>query len=327
MAKQALQRPKKIEWELLSERYGRLVAEPFEKGYALTVGNALRRVLLSSLPGAAVTWVRIEGATHEFSHLPGVKEDLVDVLLNLKKVLLKVEGDDPRVLELDARGPREVTAGDISTDAATVVLNPEIRLAIVDKGGRLKMELGVETGLGYLPAEKHKDGLPVGAIALDAAFSPIQRVNYAVEMSRLGQVIDYEKLVVEIWTNGAIAPDEALGRAAETLTDHFDVFTTMVGEEEEEEPEALTAAEINEHLKKSVDELELSARSSKCLKSANIRSIADLVQKTEAELLRTKNFGKKSLSEIKEVLAGMGLSLGMALDLTVLPAAEGDEAR
>ena len=325
MAKQALQRPKKVDWELLSKRYGRLVAEPFEKGYALTVGNALRRVLLSSLPGAAITWVRIEGATHEFSHLPGVQEDLVDILLNLKKVLLKAEGDDPRVLELDARGPREVTAGDITPAAATAILNPELRLATVEKGGWLKMELGVEKGLGYLAAEKRKEDVPAGAIAVDAAFSPIQRVNYGVEMSRLGQVIDYEKLVVEIWTNGAITPDEALTRAAGTLTGHFEVFTAMEVEEEEEEPEALTAAEINEHLKKSVDELELSARSSKCLKSADIRTIADLVQKTEGELLRTKNFGKKSLSEIKEVLIGMGLSLGMTLDPAVLLVAEGDE--
>ena len=326
MARQALQRPKKIEWELLSSQYGRLTAEPFEKGYALTVGNALRRVLLSSLPGAAITWVKIEGATHEFSHLPGVKEDLVDVLLNLRKVLLKVQGERPRVLELDVRGPREVTAGDIIVDADTIILNPELSLATIEKGGRLKMELGVEISLGYVPAEKHGEGLPTGAIALDAAFSPIQRVNYGVEMSRLGQVIDYEKLVVEIWTNGGITPDDALAQAAETLRSHFDLFTAMGGEEEEEF-DSFSAAELNEHLKKSVDELELSARSFKCLKSANILTIADLVQKSEAELLKTKNFGKKSLGEIKEVLAGMGLSLGMTLDPAMIPPADEDESR
>ncbi len=326
MARQALQRPKKIEWELLSSRYGRLTAEPFEKGYALTVGNALRRVLLSSLPGAAITWAKIEGATHEFSHLPGVKEDLVDVLLNLRKVLLKVQGERPRVLELDVRGPRGVTAEDIIIDADTIVLNPELSLATVEKGGRLKMELGVEIGLGYVPAEKYGEGLPPGAIALDAAFSPIQRVNYGVEMSRLGQVIDYEKLVVEIWTDGGITPDDALAQAAETLRSHFDAFTAMGGAEEEE-PDSFSAAELNEHLKKRVDELELSARSSKCLRSADIQTIADLVQKSEAELLKTKNFGKKSLGEIKEVLAGLGLSLGMTLDPAMIPPADEDEAR
>ena len=327
MATQALQRPKKIEWEILSPRYGRLVAEPFEKGYALTVGNALRRVLLSSLPGAAITWVKIEGASHEFSHLAGVKQDLVDVVLNLKKVLLKRGSDRPQVLELDVRGPRDATAGDITVDADTVVLNPELVLATVDKGGRFKMELGVGTGLGYVPAEKHEEGAPAGAITLDAAFSPIQRVNYAVEMSRLGQVIDYEKLMVEIWTNGAVTPDDALTQAAEILREHFDLFTGMGGEEEAEEPVALTAAELNEHLKKSVDELELSVRSSKCLKSADIGTIAELVQKTEADLLKTKNFGKKSLSEIKAVLTGMGLSLGMTLDPAVFPPADTEEPR
>lgn len=327
MVRQTLQRPKKIEWELLSSRYGRLVAEPFEKGYALTVGNALRRVLLSSVPGAAIRWVKVEGATHEFSHLPGVKEDLVDVLLNLKKVLLKVQGEAPRLLGLDVRGPREVTAGDITTDADIVVLNPELPLVTLDKGGWFKMELGVEIGLGYVAAEKNQDGLPSGAISLDAAFSPIQRVNYNVEMSRLGQVIDYEKLVVEIWTSGAITPDDALSQAAETLRSHFDLFTSMGGEEEEEEPESLAASELSEHLKKSVEELELSSRSSKCLKSADIETIADLVQKTEAELLKTKNFGKKSLGEIKEVLTGLGLSLGMRLDPSMIPRADEDESR
>ena len=327
MARQALQRPRKIEWELLSSRYGRLTAEPFEKGYALTVGNALRRVLLSSLAGAAVRWVKVEGATHEFSHLPAVKEDLVDMLLNFKKILLKVHGSSPRVLELDVRGPREVTAGDITADTDTVILNPELHLATLEKGGRLKMELGVEIGLGYVAAQKHEDGLPAGAIALDAAFSPIQRVNYGVEMSRLGQVIDYEKLVLEIWTSGAIAPDEALAQAAETLRSHFDPFTAMGGEEEEEEPDSLEASELSGHLQKSVEELELSARSSKCLKSADIKTIADLVQKTEAELLKTKNFGKKSLSEIKEVLARMGLSLGMTLDPAMIPPAKEEKSR
>lgn len=314
------QKPRKLEWEILSPRFGRLVVEPFEKGYALTVGNSLRRTLLSSIPGAAVGWVKVEGVPHEFSRIHGVKEDTVDILLNLKKLLLKLHMEEPKVLRLEAKGPCQVTAADISTDADVEVLNPELHIATLGKGAKLSMEMGVRVGWGYVPAEKHDEAIPSGAIGLDAAFSPIQRVNYTVEMARLGQITDYERLVVEIWTTGAIAPDAALAQSSQLLREHFARFVPE-GEEVAEEYEVAeaTPAEFNENLPRGIDELELSVRAYNCLKNSGIRTVADLVQRTEAEMLRTKNFGRKSLNEIKEVLSSMGLSLGMKLDNLKLP--------
>lgn len=316
-----LQKPKKIEWEILTPAYGKMVAEPFEKGYGLTVGNSLRRVLLSSLVGAAVTSVKIDGILHEFSHIPGVVEDTIDIILNLKKLIIKLHDDKPRTIYLKAEGPKEVRARDIDADPSVEILNPELKIATLDKSGKLSMEIEVRIGRGYASAEKTSDdNSSVGAIVVDAIFSPIQKVNYVIEKSRLGQITDYERLAMEIWTNGSIKPDDAIAKASKTLRDYFLIFTQEEEVEEQPAEEIEQAAEkFNENLLRSVDELELSVRSYNCLKNSNIRTIAELVQKTEAEMLKTKNFGRKSLNEIKEILAEMGLSLGMKLDNLKLP--------
>ena len=306
------QKPKKIEWEDLTDRYGRLVAEPFEKGYALTVGNSLRRTLLAIIPGAAVAWVKIQGVKDPLTRVPGVKEETVDVLLNVKKLAVHVPSGEPTVARVEAKGPKEVTGADVA-QGGVEVLNPDLHLATLEPGGRLTLELGVQVGRGYMAADKHPAGtVPAGAIPLDAAFTPIERVSYNVEMSRLGKITDYEKLVLELWTNGAITPEEAIARAATHLRDHF----TLLAAEAPEEEEAQAGGEdfLRDTLAKSLEELPLPVRAVNALKNAEILTVLDLVQKTESEVEKVKNLGEKSLEEIKAALAALGLSLGMRID-------------
>ena len=306
------QKPKKIEWEDLTDRYGRLVAEPFEKGYALTVGNSLRRTLLAIIPGAAVAWVKIQGVKDPLTRVPGVKEETVDVLLNVKKLAVHVPSGEPTVARVEAKGPKEVTGADVA-QGGVEVLNPDLHLATLEAGGQLTLELGVQVGRGYMAADKHPAGtVPAGAIPLDAAFTPIERVSYNVEMSRLGKITDYEKLVLELWTNGAITPEEAIARAATHLRDHF----TLLAAEAPEEEEAQAGGEdfLPDTLAKSLEELPLPVRAVNALKNAEILTVLDLVQKTEAEVEKVKNLGEKSLEEIKAALAALGLSLGMRID-------------
>ena len=306
------QKPKKIEWEDLTDRYGRLVAEPFEKGYALTVGNSLRRTLLAIIPGAAVAWVKIQGVKDPLTRVPGVKEETVDVLLNVKKLAVHVPSGEPTVARVEAKGPKEVTGADVA-QGGVEVLNPDLHLATLEPGGRLTLELGVQVGRGYMAADKHPAGtVPAGAIPLDAAFTPIERVSYNVEMARLGKITDYEKLVLELWTNGAITPEEAIARAATHLRDHF----TLLAAEAPEEEEAQAGGEdfLRDTLAKSLEELPLPVRAVNALKNAEILTVLDLVQKTEAEVEKVKNLGEKSLEEIKAALAALGLSLGMRID-------------
>lgn len=301
----------------LSNTYGKFVCEPLERGFGITIGNGLRRILLSSIRGAAISSVRINGALHEFSTIPDVVEDVTDIILNLKQVQLRLEDDGPITVEIDAKGETEVRAEDIIHDKRVQILNPEQHIATVSGVGALKMEMIVREGVGYVPAERNKDPeAPVGTIFIDSIYSPIRKVNYRVTYARVGQVTDYDKLTIEVWTNGALAPDTSLALAAKILKEQLSIFVNfdedmeVIDEEEPEEPEPY----FNENLYKTVDELELSVRSANCLQNANIRYIGELVQKTEQEMLKTKNFGRKSLKEIKEILAEMGLSLGMKLE-------------
>ncbi len=314
------QKPRKIEWEIVTDSYGRLTAEPFEKGYALTVGNSLRRTLLAIIPGAAVAWVKVQGVKDQLAHIPGVKEDTTDILLNVSKLAVHVPGHEPLTARLDVKGPREVTGADLADHPGLQVLNPEIHLASVEKGGQLSMEFGIQVGRGYLAADKHPEGVvPPEALPLDAAFSPIQRVTYNVEMSRLGKITDYEKLVLEIWTNGAVTPDEALTRSATLLREHFGLLAPAISPEEEEALEE-GADFLEQTLTRSLEELSLPTRAVNALKHADILTVADLVQRTEAEVEKVKNLGEKSLEEIKGALASLGLSLGMRIDPAVLSA-------
>lgn len=317
------QKPKKVEWEILSDRYGRLVAEPFEKGYALTVGNSLRRTLLAIVPGAAVSWVKIDGVRSVEGHIPGVTEATADVLLNLKKLAIQVPAGEPRVLRLDLQGPKVVTGADVP-EVDVEVINPELHLFTIESATRVSMELGIGIGRGYEAADRkleRKDGsVPAGAIALDSAYSPITRVSYNVEMSRLGKITDYEKLVVEIWTNGAVSPDDALTRAAMYLKDHFTPLRAAAREEEAETEGGTGEEYLREALGKALEELPLPARAINALKNSDIHLVADLAQKTEADLEQVKNLGEKSIDEIKTALAALGLSLGMRIDPNVLGA-------
>lgn len=312
-------KPKKLDYdpESLSERYGKFYAEPFERGFGITLGNALRRVLLSSIQGAAITDVRIEGVLHEFSTIAGVVEDVTEIILNLKEVKVKLDGEGPKKITIDVKGEKAVKAGDIQTDGTVTILNPDHHIATVNKDGKLRMELTVQTGKGFVPAERNKDPkASIGTIPIDAIYSPIVKVVYNVTNARVGQITDYDKLTMEIWTNGGVRPDDALAYAAKILKDQLQIFINFE-EEEEETPRGESQPDlrsINANLLKSVDELELSVRSANCLKNANIRNIAELVQKSEQEMLHTKNFGRKSLNEIKELLSDMGLSFGMKLD-------------
>ncbi|MBI2834298.1 MAG: DNA-directed RNA polymerase subunit alpha [Acidobacteria bacterium] len=313
------QRPKRLELEreTLTDRFGRFYAQPFERGFGTTIGNALRRVLLSSIEGAAVTAVKIEGVLHEFSPIPGVVEDATDIILNLKQIPLKLHVDQTKTLYLKIDRPGEVKARDIEGDADIEILEPDAHIATVAENGRLQMEMRIKRGRGYVSADKNFDeDLGIGWIPVDSVHSPIKKVNYLVEAARLGQTTDYDKLTVDVWTNGSITPRDAVSLGAKLIRDHLNIFVSL---EESTEPGAEAASEqpravLNENLDKSVEELELSVRSYNCLKNANIRTIRELVQKTEAEMLKTKNFGRKSLNEIKEILASMGLSLGMRLD-------------
>jgi DNA-directed RNA polymerase subunit alpha len=315
------QKPKRLEVdrESLTDHYGRFYAQPFERGFATTVGNALRRVLLSSIEGAAITAVRVEGVLHEFSPIPGAMEDTTDLILNLKRVPLKMHVEHSKTLTLRTSEAGEVRAKHITPDADVEVLDPEAYIATLGQGSTLSIEMRVKQGRGYVSADKNFDeDLSIGWIPVDSVHSPIKKVNYFVENARVGQATDYEKLTLEVWGNGAVSPRDAVGLASKLMKDHLTIFINI----EEDEGSEEAPAEISEQdreiwwekLNKSVDEMELSVRSYNCLKNANIRTIGELVQKTEAEMLKTKNFGRKSLNEIKEILSGMGLSLGMKLD-------------
>ena len=316
------QRPKRLEvdHDSLTEHYGRFYAQPFERGFATTVGNALRRVLLSGIEGAAFTAVRVEGVLHEFSPIPGAMEDTTDLILNLKRVPLKIHVDHPKTLMLKTSEPGEVLAKHITPDPDIDVLDPEAYIATLGSGSTLSVELRIKKDRGYVSADKNFDeDLSIGWIPIDSVHSPVKKVNYFVEQARVGQATDYEKLTVEVWTNGAISSRDAVGLAAKLMKDHLQIFINIEEEEEESEGPTVEVSDeeksvLGEKLHKSVDEMELSVRSYNCLKNANIRTIGELVQKTEAEMLKTKNFGRKSLNEIKEILGGMGLSLGMKID-------------
>jgi len=314
------QRPKRLEFEreTLTDRFGRFYAQPFERGFGTTIGNALRRVLLSSIEGAAITAVKIDGVQHEFSPIPGVVEDATDIILNLKQIPLKLHTDSTKTLVIRVDKPGEVKAKDIQADADVEILEPEAHIATVSEGGSLHMEMRIRRGRGYVSADKNFDeDLGIGWIPIDSVHSPIKKVYYLVEAARLGQTTDYDKLTVDVWTNGSITPRDAMSLSAKLIRDHLNIFINL---EDGVEPQSEVAGEIprsgigNENLDKSVEELELSVRSYNCLKNANIRTIRELVHKTEAEMLKTKNFGRKSLNEIKEILHTMGLSLGMRVD-------------
>jgi DNA-directed RNA polymerase subunit alpha len=314
------QRPKRLdlERETLTDRFGRFYAQPFERGFGTTIGNALRRVLLSSIEGAAITAVKIDGVLHEFSPIPGVVEDATDIILNLKQIPLKLHVDYTKTLYLRIEKPGVVRAKDIEGDADVEILEPEAHIATVSEGGKLHMELRMKRGRGYVSADKNFDeDLGIGWIPIDSVHSPVKKVNYLVEAARLGQTTDYDKLTVDVWTNGSVTPRDAVSLAAKLVRDHLNIFINLeeAGDQAQEgQAEVPRSGALNENLDKSVEELELSVRSYNCLKNANIRTIRELVGKTEAEMLKTKNFGRKSLNEIKEILASMGLSLGMRLD-------------
>lgn len=327
LRKKGFQLPDKIRFdeETLTDTYGKLVAEPFERGFGNTMGNSLRRVLLSSLEGAAVTAIKLRGALHEFSHITGVKEDVMDIILNIKKLRFKMHTDDKRVVTIKASGPREVKGSNLHLDSSIEVLNPEQLIATLDKGASLDAEMFIRKGKGYVPADLNKEGdLPVDMLAVDSVFSPIKKVNFFVEKARVGRSTDYDRLVMELWTDGSISPQKAISQAASIIMDYMDLF--ILEEErregEFEESAAMASASgdpsFNENLLKNVDELELSVRASNCLKNANIKTISELVQRSEYEMLKTKNFGRKSLNEIKEILHSMGLHLGMRIDMDAL---------
>jgi DNA-directed RNA polymerase subunit alpha len=314
--------------ETLTDTYGKLIAEPLERGFGITLGNALRRVLLSSIEGAAVTAVKIPGALHEFSTIKGVKEDVVDVILNIKQLRFKLYSNEKKIVGIKGKGPKRLTGEDIHGDASFEVLNPEQVIATLDRDSTFEAEMYIKKGKGYVLAELNKEeDLPINMIAVDSVFTPIRRVNFIVEKARVGRATDYDRLIMEIWTDGSITPEKAISQAAAIVIEHLNLFILEEEEGEEEfSPVAQGDAEhsmndepiFNSNLLKSVEELELSVRSYNCLKNANIKTIADLVQKTEQEMLRTKNFGRKSLNEIKEILTVMGLRLGMRVDLDAL---------
>jgi DNA-directed RNA polymerase subunit alpha len=314
------QRPKRLEFErdTLTDRFGRFYAQPFERGFGTTIGNAMRRALLSSIEGAAFTAVKIDGVLHEFSPIPGVVEDATDIILNLKQIPLKMHVDYTKTLYLRVDKAGEVKARDIEGDADIEILEPEAHIATVSEGGKLHLEVRVRRGRGYVTADRNFDeDLGIGWIPIDSVHSPVKKVNYVVEQARIGQTTDYEKLTLDVWTNGAITPRDAVSLSARLVRDHLAIFVNLdeVIELADDAQAAQGGSPVsNEHLDKSVEELELSVRSYNCLKNANIRTIRELVQKTEAEMLKTKNFGRKSLNEIKDILQTMGLGLGMKLD-------------
>ncbi|HVA01651.1 MAG TPA: DNA-directed RNA polymerase subunit alpha [Terriglobia bacterium] len=312
------QKPKRMvcNTDTLTDKYGQYTAQPFERGFGTTIGNALRRVLLSSIEGAAITAVKIEGVMHEFSSIPGVVEDATDIILNLKQIPLKMNAEGPKSLTLEVDKPGEVTSRMIQENAEIEILDKDAYIATVSEGGSLRIEMRVKNGRGYVSAEKNFDeDLPIGYIPVDSVHSPLRKVNYAVEAARLGQMTDYDKLTLDVWSNGAVTPQDAIGLAAKLLKDHMNIFINFEeGTVSEETIEEKPAVIYNENLDRSVEELELSVRSYNCLKNANISTIRELVQKSEQEMLKTKNFGRKSLNEIKEILQAMGLGLGMKFD-------------
>lgn len=310
------QRPKRLEvdQESLTSTYGRFTAQPFERGFATTIGNALRRCLLSSIEGAAITAINIEGVLHEFSSIPGVQEDVTDIILNLKQIPILLHTDEPKVLSIDVPGPGKVAAGQMSEDPQVEIYDPNVHIATLNEEGRLKLQAQVKKGRGYVAADRNFDeSMGIGWIPLDSAHSPVRRVNYRVEAARLGQTTDYERLILEVWTNGTISPEEAVSLAAMLLRDHLGIFIqteeslrhdgSELGREE--------LAGLDALLAKNIDELDLSVRSANSLKNANIHTLRDLVRRSEKDMLETKNFGKKSLEEVQEVLDKLGLSLGM----------------
>ncbi|KQY40215.1 MULTISPECIES: DNA-directed RNA polymerase subunit alpha [Rhizobium/Agrobacterium group] len=309
---QELIKPNKVEFSSTGRTKVSLVAEPLERGFGLTLGNALRRVLLSSLRGAAVTAVQIDGVLHEFSSIPGVREDVTDIVLNIKEIAIKMDGDDAKRMVVRKQGPGVVTAGDIQTVGDIEILNPNHVICTLDEGAEIRMEFTVNNGKGYVPADRNRsEDAPIGLIPVDSLYSPVKKVSYKVENTREGQVLDYDKLSMQIETDGSVTGEDAVAFAARILQDQLGVFVNFDEPQKEAEEEAVTELAFNPALLKKVDELELSVRSANCLKNDNIVYIGDLIQKTEAEMLRTPNFGRKSLNEIKEVLASMGLHLGM----------------
>ena len=313
------QRPKRLEFEreTLTDRFGRFSAQPFERGFGTTIGNALRRVLLSSIEGTAIVAVKIDGVLHEFSPIPGVVEDATDVILNLKQVPLRMHVAHAKTLLLEADKQGEIKAGDIQTDADVEILEPDAHIATIAEGGRLQVEMRVRRGRGYVSADKNFDeDLGVGWIPIDSVHSPIKKVNYLVEAARLGHTTDYEKVTLNVWTNGSITPRDGVSLASRLIRDHLSIFIALDDPVDQFQEPAVELPQVasNENLEKSVEELELSVRSYNCLKNADIRTIRELVQKTEVDMLKTKNFGRKSLNEIKDILVSMGLGLGMRLD-------------
>lgn len=310
-------RPKKLDVEStsLAEGYGKFTCEPLERGYGITLGNSLRRVLLSSLQGAAVTNVRLDGALHEFTTIPGVVEDVTDIILNVKALRLRMDDATPRTLVIDQSGEGPVTAEAIQCPTGVTVLDPSQPIATLSKGGRLHLEMTCAMGRGYATADQNKtEGMPIGVIPIDSLFSPIQKVNYRVTNARVGHRTDYDRLILEVWTDGSVRAEDAVAFAAKILKEQLSIFISHEEIEEAQAPAQSEQDRLNDILWRSVDELELSVRSANCLQNANIHYIGDLVQRTESEMLKTKNFGRKSLKEIKEILSQMGLSLGMKMD-------------
>ena len=310
-------KPKELEVDEknLTATYGKFYAEPFERGFGSTIGNSLRRTLLSSLMGAAIVSVRIKGILHEFSTIPGITEDVTDIILNLKEVRLRLMDAEQQTIRIDAKGPKTIQAKDITAGPNVEILNPDQHIATLARDAKLEMEMVVKLGRGYVPAERNKEeGVPVDTIAMDAIFSPIRKVNFNIVNARVGQRTDYDRLVFEVWTDGGVKPDDAVAYAAKILQDQLQIFINFNEEPEQRTREEAPSIPLNENLYRSVDELEFSVRSQNCLQNADIKYIGELVQKSEQEMLKTKNFGQKSLNEIKEILRGMGLELGMKVD-------------
>lgn len=308
----------KIECVELTEdnTYGKFVVEPLERGYGITLGNSLRRILLSSLPGAAVTSVKIDGVLHEFSTIPGVVEDVTDIILNLKQLSLKVHSDEPKIIRIDAEGEGEVKAGDLHCDADVEILNPDLHIATLDKGGRLVAEIAVAKGRGYVPADQNKTpDMPIGVIPVDSIFSPIRRVNYTVEHTRVGNRTNYDKLTLEVWTNGTVRPDEACSWGAKILKEHLELFLSLTDDADNiEVMQEKEEDERNKLMEMAIEELDLSVRSYNCLKRAGINTVAELCAKSDEEMIKVRNLGKKSLEEVKSKLAAIGLSLRQSDD-------------
>ncbi len=317
-----LQKPKKLEKEELTDKFGRFVSEPFERGYAIAIGNAIRRILLSSIPGAAITSVRIEGVQHEFATINGIMEDVSEIILNLKQLNLVLEGDAPKKIYLEASGEKEVTAADIKKDADIKILNPELHIAtLTNREAKISMEMEVDVGRGYVTSDKNKRAdMSIGTLPTDSIFTPVTNVKLEVENTRVGQITDYDKLILEITTDGRVSPETALTQSALILREYLNIFISQEGAIDDIKEEKIDEEKekLKNMLAKSVEELELSVRSSNCLKNANIKTIVDLVTKSEVDMLKYRNFGRKSLNEIKEVLSEMGMGLGMKIDKEVI---------